>query len=60
MNEKQIANCRKCEYFKISWDPKMPYACTTFKMKSKQLPSLVVYESSGEFCKGFKEKKKHI
>jgi hypothetical protein len=58
MYQQQNVNCRKCEYFKVSWDPKMPYACAAFKIKSKQLPSFVVYESSGSFCKGFKEKEK--
>ncbi len=36
----------------------MPYGCRAFGFKSKQIPSLVVLQSSGEACKAFVEKNK--
>jgi len=51
-------NCRKCKHYYITWDAKFPYGCRLFGIKSKQIPSVVVYKSSGKVCQGFEEKKK--
>ncbi|WP_430884532.1 uracil-DNA glycosylase [Fusibacter sp. JL216-2] len=52
---KQV-NCRKCVFFYITWDQKKPYGCKYFGFKSKVLPSVSVYKSSGEQCKAFTPK----
>lgn len=49
-------NCRKCQYYYITWDARMPYGCKAFGFKSRQIPSLLVYQSSGQPCQGYKEK----
>jgi hypothetical protein len=36
----------------------MPYGCKSFGFKTRQLPSVVVYQSSGKSCQGFEEKEK--
>ncbi len=51
---KQV-NCRKC-VFSISLGIKKPYGCKYFGFKSKVLPSVSVYKSSGEQCKAFTPK----
>lgn len=51
-------NCRKCKYYYITWEAAMPYGCKVFGFKSRQLPSIVVHQSSGSSCKGYEEKKK--
>ena len=51
-------NCRKCVHHYITWDNKFPYGCRLFGIKSKQTPSVVVYQSIGKMCEGFEEKKK--
>ena len=52
---KQI-NCRKCVNFYVTWDPNNPYGCRYFGFKTKTLPSVYVFKSSGEPCKAFKSK----
>lgn len=49
-------NCRKCRYYYITWENKIPHGCKAFGFKSRQLPSLVVLRSSGKACQAFMEK----
>lgn len=49
-------NCRKCANFYITWDQRNPYGCKYFGFKTKMLPSVYVYKSSGEQCKAFRSK----
>lgn len=57
MSEKQVPlHCRYCKHFQISWDPKRPYACKIFDIKSQQLPMTVVKMASGHDCTGFEKK----
>lgn len=46
-------DCRKCQHFYVTWDPNAPDGCRKFAFKTRLLPSDVVYQSSGEACKGF-------
>ncbi|MCT4583745.1 MAG: uracil-DNA glycosylase [Peptostreptococcaceae bacterium] len=50
-------NCYKCIYFYTTWDEKNPRGCKYFGFKSKMMPSLVVFKSSNNECKAFKEKR---
>gem|GEM_PF-942277 len=51
---KKPVECLKCQYYQVTWDPRLPRGCRFYGFKSSRLPSQVVLESSGEPCKGFK------
>lgn len=57
MNQKRI-NCLKCVYYYVTWDTKSPKGCKFFNFKTKLMPSLVVFRSSGKPCEAFTEKNK--
>ncbi|KOY83987.1 uracil-DNA glycosylase [Lysinibacillus sp. FSL H8-0500] len=46
-------NCFKCQFFKVTWDPQNPRSCTAYGFKTKQMPSVVVKQSSGMDCLKF-------
>ncbi len=48
--------CRSCKHYRVSWDPAMPHLCVAMDFKSKRLPSLVVYETSGIECQMYEPK----
>ncbi|PCJ17307.1 MAG: uracil-DNA glycosylase [Candidatus Cloacimonadota bacterium] len=56
MNKKRI-NCIKCKYYKVTWEPERPHACTLFSFKSKIIPMYVVRKSGGQQCQGYILKK---
>lgn len=49
-------NCRRCEYFHVTWEKLKPYGCKAYGFKSSQIPSMVVFQSSGVECSMYKEK----
>ena len=49
-------NCRKCKYFFVTWEKQKPYGCKAYGFKSPQIPSMVVFSSSGQDCIQFIEK----
>ncbi len=49
-------NCFNCAYFKVTWDPANPRGCQAYGFKTKQLPSVVVKQSSGMDCMKFVSK----
>lgn len=55
-NSTKRVDCFKCAHLSITWNPQMPKACKLYGFKSAQLPSAVVFSSTGEPCMGFKEK----
>jgi hypothetical protein len=55
-NTNEKINCFKCAHFLITWEPKFPKACTLFGVKTAQMPSDLVFKSTGERCKGFTPK----
>ncbi len=56
MNKGPRINCHKCKHYFITWEPNHPYGCKFFNFKSKHLPSLVVFQSSGESCLKFEKR----
>lgn len=46
-------DCWKCQYFGVSWDPKLPYLCKLMGFKSRNLPALEVIRVDGKPCEGF-------
>lgn len=57
MNLERI-DCKKCGYFYITWEARFPNGCRLFRIKSKQIPSIVVYKSTGTRCENFVQKEK--
>lgn len=49
-------NCRKCIYYYITWEYGRPHGCKAFGFKGRQMPSLVVFQSSGKACQAYSEK----
>ena len=49
--------CNKCKNYYITWDKNLPHGCRAMKFKSKEIPAVVVFKSSGFHCQLFKEKK---
>jgi hypothetical protein len=49
--------CHDCESFFVTWDNKAPMGCQSFGFKGKQLPSLVVLQSTGQQCCYFRDKR---
>lgn len=56
MTNKKRVNCLKCRYFHITWDKYNPKGCKYFGFKTRAIPSLIVYRSSGKRCEAFKPK----
>ncbi|MFA7565483.1 MAG: hypothetical protein WCY01_00525 [Alkalispirochaeta sp.] len=46
-------NCLQCKHFTVTWNPRFPRGCTLFEIKTRRLPSIVVYENTGYHCPGF-------
>jgi len=49
-------NCLKCVHYKVSWDPSFPHSCTVFGIKSRYMPALEVFRTTGNNCPSFREK----
>jgi hypothetical protein len=49
-------DCFQCEHFFVTWDAKNPRGCKAFGFKTPKLPSIVVFENSGEECLKFTPK----
>jgi len=50
-------NCITCGFYYVTWDKDFPSGCRAMGFKSKQTPSLVVYQSSGMPCQRFENKR---
>ena len=49
-------NCRKCKYYFVTWQKDKPHGCKAYGFKSQQIPSMVVFQSSGTKCSLFTQK----
>ena len=49
-------DCFQCQHFFVTWDAKNPRGCKAFGFKTAKLPSIVVFENSGETCLKFSPK----
>ncbi len=49
-------NCRVCEHYFVTWQAGKPHGCKAYGFKSAQIPSIVVFQSSGMNCTLFKAK----
>jgi hypothetical protein len=49
----QAPNCLRCRHFYVTWDLQFPRGCSVFGIKSRHMPSLVVYRATGYHCPSF-------
>lgn len=49
-------NCRKCIFFKITWERNFKYACKVFGFKSQNIPSIEIINAAGKECPKFSAK----
>jgi len=49
-------NCRKCIHYFVTWKPLKPHGCKVYGFEAKQIPSMVVFSSSGLACQSYEEK----
>jgi len=49
-------NCRRCQHYFVTWEATKPHGCRAYGFKSPQIPSLVVFQSSGSDCSMFIQK----
>jgi len=49
-------NCRVCQYYFVTWQAGQPHGCKAYGFKSPQIPSMVVFQSSGSECSMFTPK----
>ena len=47
---KNFVKCHGCKYFFITYRPHKPYGCKAYGFISKNIPSLVVFQTSGIKC----------
>ena len=48
--QESVSGCHGCRHFAVTYDPSWPYQCQLFGLLSKRLPSIEVFEASGEPC----------
>ncbi|MBL0708934.1 MAG: uracil-DNA glycosylase [Sulfurimonas sp.] len=49
-------NCRRCINYFVTWEKNKPHGCKAYGFKAQQIPSIVVFQSSGTDCNLFREK----
>jgi len=50
MKKTNSVDCFKCRHFYITWDANQSRGCKAFGFKTRQMPSNVVFETSGAPC----------
>ncbi|MED5531462.1 MAG: hypothetical protein VYA61_03750 [Pseudomonadota bacterium] len=51
-----IISCHNCRHFFITHDKFRPWGCSNFGFKSPNLPSHIVFSTTGTTCAYFKKK----
>jgi len=49
-------SCHKCKFFYVTWDNSFPYGCKAMGFKGKIIPSMMVFQASGNSCMAFDAK----
>jgi hypothetical protein len=49
-------DCLHCVHYFVTWDVQQPRGCRAYAFKSQDLPSDVVFASSGQACQLFERK----
>ena len=53
----ELPECVKCMHYYVTYDPAKPYGCRAMGFKGKIMPSLMVFQASGQACLAFEEKR---
>lgn len=53
---KDKIDCFQCRHFFVTWDKEFPRGCRALGFKSKEMPHLLVVQSSGMKCLKFEKK----
>jgi hypothetical protein len=48
--------CQKCQFYFVTWQQDKPHGCKAYGFKSRLLPAMVVFQSSGMKCSFYKPK----
>jgi hypothetical protein len=56
MTAPEKVDCFKCRNFYVTWDPNFPRGCSVLGFKGREIPSRVVFNSSGVPCQYFEGK----
>lgn len=48
--------CQRCRHYFVTWEKGQPHGCRAYGFKSKQIPSVVVKQSSGHDCSYYSPK----
>ncbi|OUM97504.1 MAG: uracil-DNA glycosylase [Thermobacillus sp. ZCTH02-B1] len=56
MSTDRRVNCFRCRHYYVTWDPDFPRGCKAYEFKTHQMPSVVVFSSSGRPCLKFEPK----
>jgi len=57
MKKTNSIDCFKCRHFYITWEANQSRGCKAFGFKTRMMPSLVVFETSGAECLKYTPKK---
>ena len=55
-NENRQIRCAMCEAFFVTHRPATPWGCRRFGFRSKIIPSLLVFSTTGTKCAYFRER----
>lgn len=56
MAQRKRIDCRKCRHYYVTWQESAPHGCKAIGFKSAQLPSVVVFKTSGAACLYFEKR----
>ena len=54
MNKRIV--CQRCKSYYVTWEKNKPHGCRAYGFKSKEMPSVVVKQSSGLICSLYEKK----
>jgi hypothetical protein len=57
MADEHRIDCRRCNFFYITWDKRFPYGCKAMGFKTALMPSMEVRQASGVGCLRFEPRK---
>lgn len=49
-------DCLHCVHYFVTWEPAKPRGCRAYEFKAQEMPSDVVFASSGQPCRLFERK----
>ncbi len=59
MSVNKRVNCQKCKHFYVTWDKRYPRGCKAYGIKTRYIPSVIVFKSTGIRCVCYQQKKSY-